>query len=289
MESKFKCLVDFLLYSPTLSQNIINNLENSNKIILNANILNKLSKSLDKIESQMIFKITNTTEFGIYESFVGVHDFSASGNKIYISNNIADNLFVERNSIIDIEYYVPPKGTYIKIKPKNKQFYDIQEVKYILEKNIINNYPVLSVGDNIRIKYFDSIIELKIEKCLPFDVISTNNTDLEVDFTPINIDKPKIQKTEIQKTDIKKTEIQKTEIQKTENNQYVNKIKDTTDFKELDLDKKNIESEINALKSVNPRIKAFMERRQRQKLQKKTKGKLLYKNTAFIGKGYTLN
>ena len=274
MESKFKCLVDFLLYSPTLSQNIINNLENSNKIILNANILNKLSKSLDKIESQMIFKITNTTEFGIYESFVGVHDFSASGNKIYISNNIADNLFVERNSIIDIEYYVPPKGTYIKIKPKNKQFYDIQEVKYILEKNIINNYPVLSVGDNIRIKYFDSIIKLKIEKCLPFDVISTNNTDLEVDFTPINIDKPKIQKTEIQKT---------------ENNQYVNKIKDTTDFKELDLDKKNIESEINALKSVNPRIKAFMERRQRQKLQKKTKGKLLYKNTAFIGKGYTLN
>lgn len=287
MEEKFQCKVDFLLYSPNLSKNVIDNLENSNKVILNSSILNKLSKRLEKIESPMIFKITNITEFGIYEDFVGVHDFSASGNKIYLPNAIGDNLFVEKDSLINIEYYVPPKGTFIKIKPKTDKFYEVQEVKYILEKCIIDNYPVLSKDDIIRIKYFDSIIQLNVVECLPFDVISTNNTDLEVDFIPI--DKPKY------------TEPVQNQSVNDLNSQLVNDINDeyekginfeknkTTNNEGLKLGGNNTDGEKKALESDNPRIKAFMERRKiLEKKKKKKENKLEYENTPFYGKGYSL-
>ena len=273
MDLSFECRVDFLIYSPNFSNVTINELENSNKIILNSNILTNLSKKLDKIESPMIFKLTNNTEFGLYEYFVGVHDFSAKENIIYLPNNIADELFVEKNSIINIQYYVPPKGSYIKLKPKTTKFYDILEVKSVLEQNIVNNYPVLQKNMTIRIKYFDTIVELLIEDCKPFDVISTNNTDLEVDFSPI-----------------KKKEIPVNKKDETIIDKYIPNIQENKDNNESDGLKLG-GSELNAISSNNERVKAFIERRKLMELKRKNKYRKMKQNKqgeVFGGKGYKL-
>ena len=116
MYNRFKCKVDFLIYNQSYED--LQHLEYSNKIILNSLILDQLIKLDDNILSnKMHFKLTNETEFGIFEVYVGVHDFSANDNKIFISNKIANNLFIEQYSDIYIEYCSPPKGTFLKIEP----------------------------------------------------------------------------------------------------------------------------------------------------------------------------
>ena len=178
-----KCTVDLLIYSPSFEN--YQNLENSNKVILNNSVLEKVSKEFENIEGPMIFKITNNAEFGFYQKFVGVHDFTALDNKIYLPSRVADELLVNKDSIIDIEYYVPPKGNFMKLKPLSTDFYDITDVKDFLENHIQKNYPVLQKDTYITVEYNNSTFDLEVTDCRPFDVISTIDTDIEVDFEPM--------------------------------------------------------------------------------------------------------
>jgi len=185
MEIKHQCLVDYLIYFPANYNNL---LEFSNKVILDKTLLESLlNENINYLDNgPIIFKIKNTTEFGIFESYVGVHEFSALDNKIYLPNIIAENLFAEKDMVIDIEYYLPPKGTFLKLKPTSDNFYKIDNIKDFLETAIIKDYPVLEMGKIINIKNNDDVISLEIVKTEPFDIISTFNTDLEVDFCPID-------------------------------------------------------------------------------------------------------
>ena len=184
MNNRFKCKVDFLIYNQSYED--LQHLEYSNKIILNSLILDQLIKLDDNILSnKMHFKLTNETEFGIFEVYVGVHDFSANDNKIFISNKIANNLFIEQYSGIYIEYCSPPKGTFLKIEPLSDKFYNIQDIKSFLENNIQYNYPIIEENSILSIKNNTEIIDLKILECKPYEIITTDNTDIEVEFVPL--------------------------------------------------------------------------------------------------------
>jgi len=185
----YKCAVDLMLYSPSFDNT--QGLEFSNKVLLNKIVLESLiKKNVNFDDGPMIFKLTNDTAFGTYETFIGVHDFTALGNKIYLPSKIAEDLFVERNSIVNISYYLPPKGSFLKLKPKSEAFYDIIDIKNLLETKIKRNYPVIQSESTLLINYNNKDIELEVLECRPFDVISTYNTDIEVDFAPM--DKPKV-------------------------------------------------------------------------------------------------
>lgn len=184
MNNRFKCKVDFLIYNQSYED--LQHLEYSNKIILNSLILDQLIKLDDNILSnKMHFKLINETEFGIFEGYVGVHDFSANDNKIFISNKIANNLFIEQYSDIYIEYCSPPKGTFLKIEPLSDKFYNILDIKSFLENNIQYNYPIIEENSILSIKNNTEIIDLKILECKPYEIITTDNTDIEVEFAPM--------------------------------------------------------------------------------------------------------
>lgn len=199
----FTSKVDLLIYSQSYEN--LEELEYSNKIILDSNILNKLLEIDDNIcNNKMFFKLFNDTDFGYFEVYVGVHDFSANNNKIFLPNKIAEELFVIQDSDIKLEYCVPPKGSYIKLKPHSKDFYDIIDVKNILENNIQKNYPILQQDLSISIKYNNKIIELDIIECRPYEVITTDNTDIEVEF--VSIDEEIIESSDLSNNNIQKEE-----------------------------------------------------------------------------------
>jgi len=184
----FTCEADLLLYSPDVED--FDRLEYSNIAVLNEHILQSILQDNDSIDEPLIFRITNNADFGTYEQFVGVHSFTALNNKIYLPTKIADNLFVSREALVEVSLYIPPKGTFIKLRPKNEEFYEIKDIKDLLENDIQKNYPVLQKYTTIIIKHINNNglqqdIELEIIDCKPFDIISTNNTDIEVDFEPI--------------------------------------------------------------------------------------------------------
>jgi len=189
--STYKCVLDQLVFCPNSDANL-KELEYTNKVILNSGILEKLSKNIDEFDSPMIFKVTNVTVFGVYEVFVGVHEFTASGDKIYMPNHLMEKIFGQQGSSVTITYYVPPKGSFIKLKPKDENFYQIQDIKKFLEKHIQKNYPVLQLDSTIIIEHNNintgkkEDIELIITELRPFEVISTVDTDIEVDFEEIS-------------------------------------------------------------------------------------------------------
>jgi thioredoxin 1 len=186
----FECSLEQLIYCPNSDDNL-QELEYTNKVILNSDILQKISKKLDKFDSPMIFKVTNITVFGVYNIFVGVHEFTATGNKMYMPNHLMEKIFGQQGSSVSITYYVPPKGSFIKLRPKAENFYQIGDIKKFLENNIQKNYPVLQKDTSILIKHNNlksgehEDIELIVTDLKPFEVISTVDTDIEVDFEPI--------------------------------------------------------------------------------------------------------
>ena len=176
-------ILDLLLYSPSIED--YSSLEYSNKVILNQKILNEIMNNNIQ-EDTMIFKLWSQSDIGYYETFVSVHDFTASDDKIYVPFRIAEELFVNRDDFINIEYYIPPKANYIKLKPNQKEFYNIIDVKDFLGNHIKKYYPVLKKDSIISIPYYDSIIELVIKDIKPFDVVTTIDTDIQVEFEPFN-------------------------------------------------------------------------------------------------------
>ena len=179
MNNKYQ--IDLLIYSTSIED--YSNLENSNKVILNQKIL---SNNIDNVnlEYPMIFKLSSSSELGKYETFVSVHDFTACNNKIYVPYHIAETLLIDRNDYVNIEIYIPPKGNYIKLKPKQKEFYNILDIKDFLSIHIQKYYQVIIKGSILKFPYRDMIIELIIIDCKPFDVIVTSDTDISVEFEP---------------------------------------------------------------------------------------------------------
>ena len=281
MEKTFTCIAQSLIYSPNLSSQNVNRLENSNKVILNNNILQQISKKIDTFDSPMIFKLSHTSEIGYFESYVGVHDFSAIGETVYLPQNIMDDMFITSSSQIKLDYFTPPKGSYIKLRPLNENFYEIQEVKEVLEKNIVEHYPVLEKHQTISFKYLDKTVKLVIDECLPYDVISTNNTDLEVDFAEIRRPKPP------EASIINNLETPINNINTAELNEISSGGLKTSNLT-------NEEVEVNCINSTNPRVRAFLENRRRRRAMqegKNTETKTLQNNSKlgyFQGKGHKL-
>lgn len=159
------------------TNNVFEKLNNSNKVILPQKILDNILKNVDDIQYPLIFKIISP----IINFYVGVEEFCPNNN-IYLSNNLIENNFLQFNQLVDIEYCSPPKGNFIKLKPHLTKFTEIENPKLILEQNIIKYYPVLSKNETISIVYQDNTYYIDVVDCKPNFVISTNNTDLTVDF-----------------------------------------------------------------------------------------------------------
>lgn len=167
-------------------------LENTNYAVLSSSVLEEHSDNFNK-DQQAIFKIIHKNkEIGIdIEIFVGVKEFSAPLDTIYVNTECFNKLLCQIGDEVEIEYYDPPPATLIKLKPLSETFYEVMDIKSMLEKAIVTNYPFIQVQQILKI---NSEIEVLVESLEPFDICRTNNIDLNVEF--VEMDKEEEQEQE---------------------------------------------------------------------------------------------
>lgn len=163
-------------------------LENTNYAVLSSSLLEEYSEHFNK-DQQAIFKIIHENkELGVItEIFVGVKEFSAPLNTIYVNTESFNKLLCKIGDEVKIEYYDPPSASLIKLKPLSEKFYEVMDIKSMLEKAIVTNYPFIQVQQILKI---NSEIEVLVESLEPFDICRTNNIDLNVEFVEMDKDEP---------------------------------------------------------------------------------------------------
>ena len=153
----------------------------SNKILLPPSILSRLNDE-DIMETPFVFRVKNKeTQYGMV---CGVHEFTAPPGVIHISYGLMAQMNINEGDTVTIELVHPPKGEYIKIKPHQTEFIELHNPKVILEKHMSENYPVITKGQAISIKYEakGKVYYIDIVETGPSEVILTLNCDLNVDF-----------------------------------------------------------------------------------------------------------
>lgn len=178
-------------------------LEHGNKVILPTDVLNELSNEhKDNLVYPLVFKVKN--ENG-KEFAVGVKDFSANADNIYLPKRLMEDNWVPYDSKVQLTYITPPKGKLVKLQPHKTKFTMLSNPKVVLEKGIIENYPVLTCGETLSVRYNGETYLINVLESEPENIISTFNTDLSVDFAqPLDYDE--YQRKEQEKKILEKTE-----------------------------------------------------------------------------------
>ena len=175
-------LKDMKFKSNLLSYNFISNPNEFNfhlgKIIIPNEILSKImeNESLDLTEP-FIFKVTANNK----SVYLGFSNQIIDDNS-YVHYRVLQDLFIEENSMVDLELVKLVKGNKVVFQPSTKDFLEINNHKLVLEKNLMENYSALSVGSNITIEFENRLYDIQVNKLEPEDAVSLYNTDLEVDF-----------------------------------------------------------------------------------------------------------
>ena len=138
-----------------------------------------LSKYND-IEYPIHIRINNT--------ILTIHDFIEDIDCIYIPTPIFYNIYLEENSIhpITIMKNIPPKATFLKMKPLTDDLYSIKDVKKYFEIHLTKLYASLHKHEIIKVPYLRSFIEFKVTDCKPENIVSVNEIEeLELEFEPL--------------------------------------------------------------------------------------------------------
>ena len=151
--------------------------------ILNPEILSKYQDELLDNKNGCIFKIVNndTDNFICVEDYVVCKEFTAPEGVIFLPDDIYDNMLLspDVNSKIEIELFIPPQATKIKLKPSDEDIFTT-DIKQELEMIITNNYKFLKIDDIIHIgSSYVVVTELE-----PYFICMVNDTDLNVEFEP---------------------------------------------------------------------------------------------------------
>ncbi|XP_017421222.1 uncharacterized protein LOC108331106 isoform X1 [Vigna angularis] len=154
-------------------------IENGDKIIMPASALDHLA--FLRIDYPMMFELTNGASERV--SHCGVLEFTADEGTIYMPYWMMQNMLLQEGDTVRVKYSSLPKGTYVKLQPHTKDFFDISNPKAILETTL-RKFSCLTTGDTIMVTYNNKRYYLDIIETKPAKAISIIETDCEVDFAP---------------------------------------------------------------------------------------------------------
>lgn len=159
-------------------------ISDSNFAILSSQILERYSDEMSE-DKQAIFKVTYENKQIGYktEVYVSVKEFSAPDDTIYLNMTDFDGLMCDIGDEVNIEYFDPPSADLIVLKPLDKEFYDVMDIKSMLETSIISKYPFIKLNQTLKI---NSQIRVSVESLEPFEICRTNNIDLNVEFVEMD-------------------------------------------------------------------------------------------------------
>ncbi|KAK7283532.1 hypothetical protein RIF29_13105 [Crotalaria pallida] len=145
-----------------------------------ANVKCNLAASLH-IDYPMLFELRNGAAERV--SHCGVLEFIADEGTIYMPYWMMQNMLLQEGDTVRVKNVTLPKGTYFKLQPHTKDFFDISNPKALLETSL-RNFSCLSTGDTIMITYNNKKYYIDIIETKPANAICIIETDCEVDFAP---------------------------------------------------------------------------------------------------------
>ena len=193
MNWNLKCYTDVVLESPLAGDKIKLPTEILNELIQNeTDNLSDTENNMNE-DARIKFPITfmiKTTK-SEKEIVVSVLDFNSDPGIVYIPQWIFHNLYpVEFGDTVNISLYgggisdiLVPKGTFVKFRPHNYEFLQINNHKEILEDEL-KNYGILNLHSTISFEFCTLQFNLDIVDLQPSNVVDIINTDLVVDFEP---------------------------------------------------------------------------------------------------------
>ncbi|KAL6274584.1 hypothetical protein ACE6H2_025276 [Prunus campanulata] len=156
--------------------------ENGDKIIMPPSALHRLVWG-PQVAYPMLFQLNNPNSESGRVTHCGVLEFVADEGFVFLPSWMMHNLLLQEGNLVQVKSQSLGKGTYVKLQPHTKDFFDISNPKAALE-TALRTYSCLTTGDTIMLpynskKYYINIIETK-----PSSAICIVDTDCEVDFAP---------------------------------------------------------------------------------------------------------
>jgi hypothetical protein len=149
------------------------------KVLAPKFLLHRLSQ-YNNIEYPIHIKINNT--------IFTVYDFIEDIDCVYIPTPIFYNIYLTENTVhpVTIMKNIPPKATYLKMKPMSEELYSIKDVKKYFEIHLTKLYASLHKFEIIKVPYMRSFIEFKVTDCKPENIVSINEIEeLQIEFEPL--------------------------------------------------------------------------------------------------------
>lgn len=165
---------------------ISTNINNSSWAIFDESLLTTFEEQIMiNTNGIAVFRVRPVCIGNQKDCYVCVKEFTANNEHIIIPTTLFNTLDCEPTTNVIIEYVTPPKATNIKLRPVYETFYQIEDIKSILEMTIQQNYPVIREGQYIYLNYLDEVIPIEITHLEPSNLCTTIDTDVEVDFESI--------------------------------------------------------------------------------------------------------
>jgi len=196
MNWNLSCYTDVVLESPLIGDKVKLPTEILNQIMQSESndlLQTDQSESSNNEESRIKFPITFMIkgDKSIKEMVVSVLEFNSEPNMIYVPQWIFHNLYpLEFGDMITISLYsggttdvTIPKGQFVKFRPHNYEFLQINNHKEILEEEL-KNYGLLNLHSTISFEFCTLQFNLDIIELNPAKVVDIIDTDLVVDFEP---------------------------------------------------------------------------------------------------------
>lgn len=159
-----------------------NALEKGNKVLLPLSVADQIFQG--NFELPLIFELKSKRNVKLY---AGVSEFTAPEGNIIIPQWLLKSLFSTEGQKIGVRCVTLPHGTYMKLQPHSKEFYEIEDHKTVLEETLFN-YSCVTEGQSIPVyynnkEYLVEIIELKPERACSL-IADKGYLEVEIDFAP---------------------------------------------------------------------------------------------------------
>ena len=178
MNFKLSC---FSYKSALINDDVKKELKCSNKILLPQSVLFDITSENNTFD-KLYFKVSNIeSKFGVV---CAVHEFSSPDNIVHMPYYIMEECGIQEADKVDVELVTPKKGTFMKLKFHNgREFQKIEDPKKMLEQYLSKNYPIVTQGHTIKIKYENNkTFYIDIVETKPEEIIEIFNVDVKVDF-----------------------------------------------------------------------------------------------------------
>eukprot|EP01105_Mastigella_eilhardi_P006983 TRINITY_DN1846_c1_g1_i2.p1 TRINITY_DN1846_c1_g1~~TRINITY_DN1846_c1_g1_i2.p1 ORF type:complete len:564 (-),score=155.87 TRINITY_DN1846_c1_g1_i2:765-2243(-) len=151
-------------------------LEESDKILMPSSALNALTEM--NLNFPYIFQMTNPAN-GMHVS-CSVLEFVAEESKVNLPYWLMEFLGIDEGGNVRLETVVLKKGTFVKLQPLAKQFYEINDPKAFLEA-ILSKFATLTKGTTVRVHD----MPLRVVELQPDDSVAIIDVEIQVDFAPM--------------------------------------------------------------------------------------------------------